>query len=269
MIAILFFVTLNSLGVLGQTDTPQKNLRVAGKSLKHLVKEQSDSFLDPNRNYRFFTGRVTDRDKGTNILKISSEDQNTKFFRAGDKVKFRLARGGKGYCESYIRSVEEGYFVLYIKEIFPCFGEEKYFRRGTLLIFDSASLAKRVKDASRHRVTLLKRKQDFYNQLNGVNHFLWSFDQQKVLVAAEFDKKLLQLRKSKEDALELLQSKRKDQLRLQKELVFRLDRLDHDLDFYRIDNTELLIDRWHLDHDLGLPVGRRPQKHKDAKNSYK
>lgn len=73
-------------------------------------------------------------------------------------------------------------------------------------------------------------------------------------------KKILELEKAKEKAMELLLHKKQDQIRLQKELAFRLDELDKDLEFYRIDNNDLLVDRWHLDQDLGLPVGRRPQK---------
>ena len=38
--------------------------------------------------------------------------------------------------------------------------------------------------------------------------------------------------------------------------------LDSDLDFYIIDQYEPELDRWHLDHDLGLPVGKKPQKKK-------
>jgi hypothetical protein len=238
------------------------------KSLKEIILEEKDSFYDGNRNYGYFTGRVTDRDISSNILKISSENQNVKFFRAGDLVLFTVARK-KEYepCEGFVRSVEEGYFVVYVKDINPCWGEKEYFRRGTVLVFQSSKLFKRVQDASKYRVVLLKRRRDFFNQLNRVNHFLWSFDQQKVLTAAEYDEKILQLKKAKEKAMELLLYKKQDQIRLQKELSFRLDELDKDLDFYRIDNHDLLVDRWHLDHDTGAPVGRRPQKMKKKESS--
>ncbi|TNF29199.1 MAG: hypothetical protein EP319_07480 [Deltaproteobacteria bacterium] len=235
------------------------------KSLKEIILEEKDSFYDGNRNYGYFTGRVTDRDQTANILKVSSENGNTKFFRAGDLVRFTVARK-KEYdqCEGFVRSVEDGYFVVYVKDIYPCWGQKEYFRRGTVLVFESKKLYSRVQDASKYRVVLLKRRRDFFNQLNRVNHFLWSFDQQKVLTAAEYDKKILELRKAKERAMELLLHKKQDQIRLQKELSFRLDELDKDLEFYRIDNHDLLVDRWHLDHDTGAPVGRRPQELKKA-----
>ena len=233
------------------------------KSLKEIIIDEKDSFYDGNRNYGYFTGRVTDRDKSSNILKISSENKNVKFFRAGDLVLFTIARKKESDpCEGFVRSVEDGYFVVYVKDIYPCWGKKEYFRRGTVLVFKSSKLFKRVQDASKYRIVLLKRRRDFFNQLNRVNHFLWSFDQQKVLTAADYDAKILQLRKAKEKAMELLLHKKQDQIRLQQELSFRLDELDKDLDFYRIDNHELLVDRWHLDHDTGAPVGRVPQKMK-------
>ena len=53
---------------------------------------------------------------------------------------------------------------------------------------------------------------------------------------------------------------KKKQVRLQKELSQKLDELDRDLDFYRIRKDQILVDRWHMDQDLGLPVGDRPQE---------
>lgn len=233
------------------------------KSLKKVILEERDSFFDNDRDYRNFTGRVTDRDETSNILKVSSENGNIKFFRAGDLIRFSVAKQDQErMCEGFVRSVEEGYFVIYVKDIYPCWKKKEYFRRGTLLVFNSQKLFRRVQDASTYRVVLIKRRRDFFNQLNQVNHFLWSFDQQKVLTSAEYDKKILELEKAKEKAMELLLHKKQDQIRLQKELAFRLDELDKDLEFYRIDNHDLLVDRWHLDQNLGLPVGRRPQKFK-------
>jgi hypothetical protein len=258
----VIFVVLSSNGIVCAEDDeiPEELINQKSKTIKQTIQEQSDSFFDTTRNYGAFTGRVTDRDINTNILKVSSENGNIKFFRAGDLVQFKVVKVGRGLCEGYVRSVENGYFVIYLKDIFPCFGSKRYFRRGTLLAFNSRRLENRVGDASQYRVVLLKRKQDFFKQLNNVNHFLWSFDQQKVLTAAEYDKKIIILNKAKENALELLIHKKQDKIRLQKELVFRLNSVEKDLLFYRIDNNELLVDRWHLDHDLGLPVGKRPQK---------
>ena len=57
----------------------------------------------------------------------------------------------------------------------------------------------------------------------------------------------------------MLKTKKKDSIDLQKELSYRLDKLDNDLEFYRVDKDEPKIDRWHLDHDLGKPVTDRPR----------
>ena len=61
-------------------------------------------------------------------------------------------------------------------------------------------------------------------------------------------------------ALENLLSRKNDEIKLQRELVYRLDTIDQELDFYRIDKNELMIDRWHLDKDLGYPVYNRPEE---------
>lgn len=223
--------------------------------------EDQDSFYDKDFDYSSFSARVTDRDKTSNIIKITSENRNIKFFRAGDEVLFNIASmKNRDKCEGHVRSVEDKYFVIFVKDLIPCWGKSEYFRRGTVLVVKSFRLAERVREASIYRGILLKRKKSFFKQLNNVNHFIWSYNQQRVKTAAEYDREIMKIRKKKQRALEELQLNKKDQIVLQKELIQRLDGIDEDLNFYRIDKDELTIDRWHLDQDLGIPVGKRPGK---------
>lgn len=227
-----------------------------GPTLEDQVK---DSFYDPRYNYSEFTGRVTDRDDTNSIVKISSENKNIKFFRSGDLIRFRLASQDSRDCRGYVRSVEKGYFVIYVQDITLCWGSGEYFRRGAMLVFNADTLAARVRDASTYRIVLLKRRRSFYKQLNDVNHFVWSYDQEKIKVAAEYDEKITALRAAKQKAMDMMATKKKDSINLQRELAYRLDQMDKDLEFYRIDKDEPKIDRWHLDHDLGKPVAKRPK----------
>ncbi len=218
-----------------------------------------DSFFDPKFDYATFTGRVTDRDDTNSIVKISSENKNIKFFRSGDLVRFRLAAKNSRNCRGFVRSVEKDYFVLYVQNITLCWGSGKYFRRGAMLVFNSKALASRVRDASTYRIVLLKRRRSFYKQLNDTNHFVWSYEQEKIKVAAEYDEKITMLRQAKQKAMDMMATKKKDSINIQRELAYRLDHMDEDLEFYRIDKDEPKIDRWHLDHDLGKPVNHRPK----------
>ena len=220
-----------------------------------------DSFFDPKVDYSLFRGRVSDRDATSNILKVRSDNKNTKFFRTGDRLYFTvLSRSTRDNCEAFIRSVEEGYFVIYVKDINLCWDSNDYFRRGSLLSFTSPQLETRIKEASLHRVLLLKRRKNFFKQLNSINHFVWSYDQKKVILAADYDKKMVEIQKQKQKAIDFLLLKKRDKIRLQKELAFKLDELDKDLGFYRIEKDELYMDRWNTDQDLGLPVSKRPHK---------
>jgi hypothetical protein len=221
----------------------------------------ADSFYDETFDYENFSGRVTDRDATTSIVKISSENKNVKFFRAGDLVEFKVQSNKEGeYCQGFVRSLEPDYFVMYIKDLFPCFPKEEYFRRGTALIMHSEKLAQRVREASVYRASLMTKKKDFMGQLNGINNGIWNFEERKVQVAADYDRRIAEIEKEKLHALDEILSKRNDEIRLQRELAFRLDTIDKELDFYRIDKHELMFDRWHLDKDLGLPVYDRPEE---------
>lgn len=230
-------------------------------SLDKKVEEDIDSFYDPKVDYAHFSGRVTDRDKTASILKVHSENKNSKFFKAGDQVQFQVHRAGTDWCQGFVRKVEKEYFILYVKDLNTCW-EDRYLRRGSRLNFKSPVLARRVKEASYYRVLLIKRKQDYFRQLNEINHFVWNYDQKKIQVAAEYDQKILDIRRQKMKALDELQAKKKDQIHLQRELIFRLSNLDEDLKHYRIRNDDTSLDRWQADHDLGLPVGTEPQENK-------
>ncbi|OIQ17888.1 MAG: hypothetical protein BM556_10710 [Bacteriovorax sp. MedPE-SWde] len=218
-----------------------------------------DSFYDPKIDYSKFSGRVSDKADNSTIIKIQVESLNSKFFKASDPLKFWVAKKrNEDPCSGNIRAVEKGFITLYVKNLYPCWGPSYSFRRGTILIFQSDRLAKRIQAASRYRVALLAKKRDFIYQLNRVNKFVWGFRQEQVEVAAKYDKQILEIQKNKEQALALLLGKKKDQIRVQKELVYRLDELDQDLGFYRVEKDELYTDRWHLDQDLGIPVYKRP-----------
>lgn len=227
--------------------------------LEGVVSKDVDSFYDVNIDYARFPGRVTDKDTTGNILKIKTENNNVKFFRSGDEVSFVVGTRETDPCQAYVRDVENFRFVIFVKNFATCFPKDEYFRRGNQLTFYSAILAKRVMQASRYRQTLLTQKDDFLKQLNKINHFLWAFDQEKVKLATEYDKRIIEIQKEKERAQTELLSLRKDSMILQKELMGKLSKIDVDLGEYRIERQELFTDRWNLDHDAGVPVGKRPQ----------
>ena len=224
--------------------------------------ERPDTMYNKETDYSKFTGRVTDRNEAGNIFKVSTENKNFKFFRIGDWVEFKIAKIDMPYCESYIRKVDDEHFVIYVKDLSKCWEEDDYFRRGTMLFFDSPVLKRRVMEASKYRSMLLKRREDFLKQLNGINYFVFNYNEERIKVGTLYDRKIEELKKAKQNAFDHLLTKRRDQLRLQRELAFNLDKIDKEVEFYRVENSELFADRWHLDHDLGIPVGRRPQKHK-------
>lgn len=253
---ILFLIfTLNTKAA-SLSDKIQKGNKV----LKEDLVLDTDTFYDPNYDYTNFSGRVTDRDATGSIVKITSENKNIKYFRASDEVLFKIQNDPKGqFCEGHVRSIEENYFVLFVKELDMCFPSGEYFRRGTALILRSEKLGIRVKEASAYRATLIKKKKDYMLQLNSINQSLFSYEEKKVQVASEFDRKIAEIEAQKVKELDKILSERNDEIRLQRELAYRLDSIDKELNFYRLEKQELMFDRWHLDHDLGYPVYKRPE----------
>lgn len=228
---------------------------------KSILKIDPDSFYDPTFDYSRFSGRVTDRDATGSIIKVSSESKNVRFFHAGDFIEFKIqAQPKSDFCQGYVRSIEENFFVMFVKDIEPCFSNEEYFRRGTAMVMHSEKLAQRIKDASVYRASLMLKKKDYMNQLNNLNQSIWTFEEKKIQVAADYDRKIVEIEKDKMRAIGELLAKKNDEMRLQKELISRLDGVDREFDFYRVEKEELMFDRWHLDHDLGPPVYEKPEE---------
>lgn len=216
--------------------------------------------MDPTVDYQRFSGRVSDKDESGRIFKIQVENNNTKFFRAGDEVKFKvnLKETGK-FCTAFVRSTEDFHFTVHVETLSPCYSSTEYFRRGTVLNFYSKVLAQRIFEATKYREQLIVRKEDFLQQLNEINNFLWTFDQTKVKTAAAYDEKINQLEREKRKALDDMITWKQERLVLQNELMKKLNELDESLQFYRVERQELMTDRWNSDHDQGLPFAQRPQ----------
>lgn len=252
---LIFLISTQAFGVVISDPLPEKG--VLSRDTNHQI--------DPNIDYERFTGRVSDKDDSSRIFKIRVENNNSKFFRAGDKVSFKVnQQEKKNFCTGFVRNVEDFYFSIYVESLGPCYSTNEYFRRGTVLHFYSPILAERVLHASQYRNQLIVRKEDFLSQLNSINHFLWSFDQQRVKTAADYDLRINELQREKRKALDDMITLKQEKLILQNELMRKLTELDESLKFYRVERQELLSDRWNLDHDTGLPFGQRPQEEKTA-----
>lgn len=216
--------------------------------------------INPELDYERFSGRVSDKDDSGRIFKVRVENNNTKFFRAGDLVQFKVnLQENREYCKAFVRSVEDFHFSIYVESLAPCYSTEKYFLRGTVLNFYSKALGIRTFEATKYREQLVVRKEDFLKQLNDINHFLWTFDQQKVKTAANYDEEINRLMREKRKALDDMISLKQERLNLQNELMQKLNELDESLKYYRVERQELMTDRWNSDHDEGLPFGQRPQ----------
>jgi len=221
--------------------------------------------IDPNVDYERFSGRVSDKDDTSRVFKVNVENNNTKFFRAGDQVLFKVnLKDNRDFCKGFVRNVEDFHFTIFVESLAPCYSSKEYFRRGTVLNFYSKVLGGRVFEASKYREQLILRKEDFLKQLNDINHFLWTFDQQKVKVASDYDEQINKLQREKRKALDDMINLKQERLVLQNELMKKLNELDESLLFYRVERQELMTDRWNLDHDQGLPVGQRPEDMKDV-----
>lgn len=251
LLVLISLISLNATAIIMEPKLPDGGV----------MAPENNKFMDPNSDYTRFMGRVSDKDDSGKILKIKVENNNTKFLKAGDLLYFKVNNHDKGrFCKASVRSVEDFYFTLFIQDFEACWDVSKYFPRGMQLNFKAAKLAQRVFEASKYREILLLRKKNFIKQLGEINHFLWTFSQQRLKAVADYDEQINVLKREKQLTLDNFTFKKQENILLQKELVEKLDFLDESLDHYKIERQEYLTDRWHMDHEQGLPFFRRPQK---------
>lgn len=251
---MVFFASISARAVVNVPNLPDAGV----------LGPQNNGVIDPNVDYERFSGRVTDKDDSGRVFKIQVENNNTKFFRVGDVLEFTVnLKNDRKHCTGHIRSVESFYFNMYVETLGPCYSVKEYFRRGTVLNFHSKVLGERVLEASQYRKQLILRKEDFLKQLNDINHFIWTFDQEKVKTAAHYDEEINRLQRDKRKALDDLITLKQERLILQNELMKKLNELDESLQYYRVERQELMTDRWQSDHDAGILFGQRPQQMKE------
>lgn len=220
-----------------------------------------DTFYDPSIDYGLFAGRVTDRTKDHMTIKVKFESSNVRLLRAGDLVKFEEKGKQEFRCDGYIIGVENNYLTISVPKVKLCRQERgNTIRIGTILHFESKIMRERVLHASSYRQILIKEKEDLLKQLKGINHYLWSFDQQRILVMGKYDKKIVEIEKEREKALDKILVEKKEKVVLQSDLKKELNLIDEKLDFYRIDRSEYLVDRFQADREYHLPVMDKPQE---------
>ncbi len=219
------------------------------------VMRGNSPFLDPTVDYSVFSGRVSDKSKDLVLLKIQVENTNSKFFEKGDQLSFYInEQSPSRVCQAEIEATEPFYFTIKNFELSDCWDTEKMFRRGTILHFHSPILTQRVQKAAQMRQQLIEQRQGLMKDLKSQGVNLVSLEEYKEQTYQEYERKIQELRKKqKQLPLEHYQQQ-KNETMAQLKLRQRLAEIDEALDHYRIDPTEVIKDRFLMDHDSSAPV---------------
>lgn len=241
-------------------------LNLYGNEANYLLKSRgllgrtSQQVYDPKVNYTEQVARVSDYDDTQKFYKLHFQNNNVKFLKKGDILKFRILNTKGAQCQGQVQKIENFFITVKVANLAICWRRTDYFRRGTLLKVSMPIMDHRVYEAVSFRKVLVQQKSDFLRQLQGINNFLYNYDQEKVKLMVNYEERMARLMEEKKKALRALQAKRQESYQLRQVLSKKLDKLDHDLRFYQVEREEQLVDRWDLSHDQGLPLSYRPQK---------
>lgn len=228
------------------------------------------SIFDPQFDYSHFLGRLTDRDKLSNTLKIKVETSNIRFLRSADALKFSIPTINTNFCQANVQDIQESngnYLTIYTPDIKACWDDNDHLlRRGMQISFVSPTLQERVVAAEQMRQVYIKQKEDFLIQLNSINNFLYTFNEQITHAVSNYDKKLHQLQQERQQQIDQLLSDKENKIKIQKELVKKVEWIKNQLKYYQIERIEPVLDRWNQDLKTGFPVVPKEKGHPDTPN---
>jgi len=197
----------------------------------------------------YFSGRVSKINKEASLIRVKVSFANVKYLNKKDKVVFWDQRTEGRRCKAYIAGRSSNYLLLKIPNFEFCF-ETLFLGNGAYLNLFSQDLVNNIKMGREVMELLVKKRLAINGKIHTHEKELNSHIERVDSVNYKF--KLLRDKLENEWRRELaaLEEDRVASLRNFKGLQIRLHEIDHKLQKYKIEDQNLMTDRWSLDPRL-------------------
>jgi hypothetical protein len=208
------------------------------------------SWADVNTSEQgYFSGRISKVNEKASLVRVKVDFANVKYLNKKDKLVFWDQRNKDRKCKAYIAGRSSDYLLLKVPNFQFCF-ESMFFNPGAYLSLYSEDLVNNIKMGKELVELLIKKRLAVKGKLHirekELNAHIEKTDAVNYKYKLLRDKLEIEWRKE----LSSLEEDRVDSLRNFKGLEIRLHEIDHKLQKYKVEDENLVTDRWSLDPRL-------------------
>jgi hypothetical protein len=198
---------------------------------------------DPNG---FFSGRVSKVNLEAGIIRVRVDFNNQRYVNKKDKVEFYDQHDSSKRCKAYVLGKTSNYILLKVPEIDFCNGHV-FMANGAYVKFYSQDLANNLKMGRELVDILMKKNMALQGRLTRTKKELDNFVEKINAVNARYKVLRDKLELEWRDEIHALEEDHADTLTNYRELQRKSDELNHKLERYKLEEDNLIEDRWALD----------------------
>lgn len=197
----------------------------------------------------YFSGYVSRINRKVGLVRFRVKFENQKFLNRLDKIEFWTEGYRKRACIGYIKGKTNQYLLVRIPDFNTCVRKIN-FTTGAYIKFFSDDFLDNLKIGNEVVNLLLKKRLALDSRLELTRKELDTFIEKKDAVNRRYRvlKEKLELEWNKE--LSDLEEDKNNSLQVFKHLQVLLDEVDHKLQQYKVNDSNLEIDRWSLDRKI-------------------
>lgn len=197
----------------------------------------------------YFTARVSKVNRDAEMIRIKIDFDNVRFLNKKDQVEIWLNMNATRRCTSSVLGKTNDYILLKVPNFERC-NRRVPFTVGAHIKLYSEDLAKNIKVAGELNELLLKKRVAVNAKLSQAERVLGTYVEKVEAINSRYQVLKEKLELEWQDELSRLEEDRATFIHNYEDLKIRLNEIDHKLEQYRIEDSNLKYDRWSLDPQM-------------------
>jgi hypothetical protein len=196
-----------------------------------------------------FSGRVSRLNPLAKLMRVRIDFKNAKFLNHGDRVEFWSTTYPSRRCMSYVEAKTNEYLLLKVPNYKKCIANVS-FAVSTYLRFYSPDFQRHMNMAQELLEVILKKRMALEARRGRLEKGVRSYIEKVDTLNQRYEVLRQKLELEWKDELAALEEDRIEAAEELQQTRLRLNELDYKLQQYRIEDSNLKIDRWSLDPKL-------------------
>ena len=196
-----------------------------------------------------FSGRVSRINKIAELMRIKVDFENSKYLSAKDKIEFWNETYPDKKCLAFVEGRSANYLLVKVPDYNTCI-TKVHVSVGTYLHLYSTDLERKLKVAEELVEVLLKKRLALRARLNRYQKEVDSYVEKLDATNKRYEILRQKLELEWQNEITALEEDKTKSYLQYKHSQARLNELEHKLQIYRVQDENLVEDRWSLDPKL-------------------